>query len=354
VRFGVAVLSNAITTSVAFSDTPTARQVSDQQAIGLPSIFADGAVSISAVDFEGDVASRPNGDRSVTIIDWVQLGRFVAGLDSIASPEEFQRADCAPRATLGNGVISLTDYVQAGRYAIGLDPLTPAGGPTSGASLVGGGIQPAGSGDVLSALNASIVQGQTNTVRVALEARGNENALSFSLSYDPLKLAFIGVTSGAGAAGASLTTNTSQASAGRIGIVLALPPDSTLAAGTQELLQLQFVGLATAPSSAVLAFGDQPVGRETSDAFARVLPTSYSSGTVKVTPPPGPPLHFTHSGESLYITWASSAAGFVLESAATLSGSAWNPVPGVIDVGDQKLSILSLSGTERYFRLRKP
>ena len=67
----------------------------------------------------------------MTIADWVQVGRFVAGLDVVANDDEFLRADCAPRANLGNGHLTVTDWVQAGRYAVGLDPLTIVGGPTA-------------------------------------------------------------------------------------------------------------------------------------------------------------------------------------------------------------------------------
>jgi len=57
-------------------------------------------------------------------------------LDTPANGGEFQRADCAPRATLGNGLITVSDYVQAGRYAAGLDDLVPAGGPTAPINLL--------------------------------------------------------------------------------------------------------------------------------------------------------------------------------------------------------------------------
>ena len=45
------------------------------------------------------------------------VGRFVAGLESPDVGSEFQRADCAPRDTLGDGRMSIIDWAQAGRYA---------------------------------------------------------------------------------------------------------------------------------------------------------------------------------------------------------------------------------------------
>lgn len=355
VRFAAAAPTNAEITPITFGDVPTTRQLSDQHATRLTAIFEGGTVSISAVDFEGDVASRPDGDRALNILDWVQVGRFVAALDTVSSPAEFQRADCAPRLTRGNGTIRVTDFVQAGRYAVGLDPLTPAGGPTSEEALGerGGGFQPASSGRTLRLLNTSIAQGQTNLVSAVLEASGNENALGFSVAFDPLKLGYVGVVNGAGAAGASLTVNASQESAGRLGIVFALPPGSTLAAGSQELVLVQFLALAPASSTATVSFDDNPVARETSDSLATALNTTYTSGTISVTPSPGPPLRLTRSGNSLLISWPSSAKGFELEATAGALGGGWSPVPGVIDLGEQQLAIVNVTGAERYFRLRK-
>jgi hypothetical protein len=67
-----------------------------------------------------DVAPRPNGNGAVTIGDWAQVGRFVAGLD-LPTADQFFRAD-ANR----NGFLSISDWVLCGRYAAGMDPPTPA------------------------------------------------------------------------------------------------------------------------------------------------------------------------------------------------------------------------------------
>jgi hypothetical protein len=89
--------------------------------------------TINPAGLEADVSPRPNGNNngSVSISDWVQTGRFAAGLDIPNAGSEFQRADSAPRSTFGNGSITISDWVQAGRYAAGLDPVTPASGPTA-------------------------------------------------------------------------------------------------------------------------------------------------------------------------------------------------------------------------------
>ncbi|HKZ78600.1 MAG TPA: hypothetical protein VJ124_09875 [Pyrinomonadaceae bacterium] len=73
---------------------------------------------------------RNSNTGTISIADWVQLGRFVSGLDLLGCDSEFVRADVAPRDTRGNGSLTISDWVQAGRYAAGLDLAVPVGGPT--------------------------------------------------------------------------------------------------------------------------------------------------------------------------------------------------------------------------------
>jgi len=354
ITFLVAPVLNQITVPVTFGNQPTLRQLSDVHAQVLPAVFVGGTVSISDSQFEADVAPRPSGDRSVATIDWVQMGRFVARLDTVSGPNEFQRADCAPRATKGNGKLSASDWVQAGRYAVGLDPLTVLGGPTGESKGEGGFAAASTSGRQLCLANTSIAQGQTNTVPVTLACQGNENAATFSVTFDTAKLAFVSATPGAGSAGGLLNLNTSEVSQGRLGVAMAAQPGTTFPQGTREILKLQFATLVTAPATATLGFGNVPVPREVSDATANPLAAEYTAGTVTVTPLPGPPLRVTRTGNSLFITWPSSATGFELEGTAGAFGTAWSAVPGVIDLGEQKLAIVPIGGGERYFRLKKP
>jgi hypothetical protein len=110
----------------------------------------------------------------------------------------------------------------------------------------------------------------------------------------------------------------------------------------------------SAPATTTLSFGNIPVPREVSDVAANALAAEYTTGTVTVTPPPGPPLRVTRTGNSLFITWPSSATGFELEGTAGALGTDWSLVPGVIDLGEQKLAIVPIGASEHYFRLKKP
>lgn len=279
VNFTVASGANANSTPIDFGDLPVRREVSDTNASALPAIYTPGAVTFAS-GLEGDLAPRPNGDGAVTITDWVQIGRFVAGQDT-PSGSEFQRADTAPRETRGNGALTVTDWVQAGRYAAGIDTPTPAAGPAAPGSP--GRMQSltsnrAGARQV-HVFNASPERGGRKTMIIALDAEGDENALGFSLTFDPAQLRFVSAAVGVGATGATLHVATSQASRGQLGLALALPAGQTIAAGPRQVVVLTF---APNPNSnaatTAIGFGDLPVQREVSDVNARALPASFVVG----------------------------------------------------------------------------
>ena len=165
--------------AISFGDNPTVRQLVDAQAGTLSAAYSSGNVALSASILEGDSSPRPNGDRAVTVSDWVLLGRYAARLDYPTNTSEFQRADCAPRSTFGDGAIKVTDWVQVGRYAGAADPLTVVGGPTTempgGGS--GGSVPKDGSDRSLLVANNTWFIGQTGVVSVVLKGIGNESAL---------------------------------------------------------------------------------------------------------------------------------------------------------------------------------
>lgn len=132
-RFTVAANAPVGPTQITFGDNPVPRSCSGFLGNLIALTWVDGAINIeppTQTAYEGDVAPRLTGDETILAPDVTQLRRFAAGLDTIATTGEFQRADMAPRATLGDGVINSSDVVQARRYATALDPLTIGGGPT--------------------------------------------------------------------------------------------------------------------------------------------------------------------------------------------------------------------------------
>lgn len=234
---------------------------------------------------KGDVIPRNNPNGTVGITDWVQVGRFVAGLSEVANSCEFTRADCAPKATCGNGFLTTTDWVQAGRYAAGLDvpaammdcpPPSLVGAPAKAKQAKSG--TPRG----LSFTNASIVRGTTNCLPVVFTSQGDENGFGFSIQFDTNLLTFVSAQRGLDASNAvQFLVNTSSLPFGLVGIAFVLPTDTSLPAGLRTIANLCF--RAKAGSDTVLTpleFTDEPVLREIADPLATVLPTTYEDGQV--------------------------------------------------------------------------
>jgi hypothetical protein len=245
--------------------------------------------------FEADIMPEPNGDNAATISDWVKVGRLVAGLDTVLNSSEFQRADCAPRMvgtnlTLGDDRLSVADWTQAGRYAAGLDALTPAGGPTQpvvGSQAKPLDITPKIVGRKLTVSSLTAWQGAEIEVPVLLSgAEGNENALGFSLTFDPKRLAYLGATLGKDATGAWLMPNAVRANEGVIGLPLALPVGQSLGSGLLEMARVRFAVVGAAGSTG-LQLADAPVVCELVDAGANPLAMALTSGAVQVVPQPG-------------------------------------------------------------------
>ena len=202
------------------------------------------ALTVDPVAYEADTVPRPNGNGNgeVTISDWVQVGRFAVGLDTLNPGSEFQRADCAPLATFGDGKITLLDWVQAGRYVVGLDPINKAAGPTASVPTALATIanEPffTEATRTVRVLNGNFQRGQINSLAVELDAQGNENALSFSWNFDPKLLSFYTATT---PAGMNLTINQKLATQGKVGFMLALPAEQFFPTGTRTLLHVQFI-----------------------------------------------------------------------------------------------------------------
>jgi hypothetical protein len=353
VNFVVAVLTNATTATNSFSDQPTPRQLWDAQLNPQPAIYSNGTVAITAATaFEGDVFPRPGGDKSATLSDWLQMARYVARLDYPTNAAELQRADCAPRSTLGDGAITVTDWVQAGRYAFGLDPLTAVGGPSSEAPYSGAGPS---AGRVVTAGTVTLFQGRSGTVRITLASQGNENALGFSLSFDPSLVSFTGASLGADAGGATLYVNTAQASSGRVGFALARGVGNTFPAGTREILMLNFQASSSVAGSFAPAFGDLPVPRDVSDAMAVALPASYASSTIVVTPIPS--LRIALEEQAVRLTWPLWATNFLLQQSdgATPVPWTWTNLPVSVATSNNECAVtLPLSSAREFYQLYLP
>ena len=137
---------------------------------------------------------------------------------------------------------------------------------------------------VVRVVESSGSPGGSASVPVEFVAQGDENALGFSVTFDPAVLSNPVAALGTGAAGASLNTNTTQTATGKLGVALALPAGQTFAAGTRQLLAVTFnVTAGTITTSTPVGFGDQPIAREVASATATALTATWTGGTVTIT-----------------------------------------------------------------------
>jgi hypothetical protein len=368
VSLTAATLNTTTSTPISFGDQPTARELSDPEAVALAANFFATTILIPAADIEGDVTPRPNGDRATTITDWVQLGRYAARLDYPTNAGEYQRADCAPRSTGGDGAITVADWVQAGRYAAALDPATRAGGPTNDVGpLVGtasgvpkdsrSGLDPRAKGLTPRQLRVAasyLVPGEPGVIPVVLEAQGNENALGFSLAFDPAVFAYTNVSLGANGAGATIQVNALGASQGKLAVVLTLPVGQAFPAGSREVIRVMLTPLSSAVGVYPLALTDQPVVRQVVDPTALPLSTDYLNGNVVVNPLPT--LNIAPATRNITLSWPLWATNFTLQEAdgAALPSLNWTNVPAQLGISNNSaVTTLPVTNATKLYRLAR-
>lgn len=126
-----------------------------------------------------------------------------------------------------------------------------------------------------------------NKLRVAIElsAQGDEAATGFSLNFDPTVLSNPILTAGDDGAGGVLTVNSSQAAAGKIGVILDRAPTDVWASGYRFIVLAEFDVIASPPATTVISFGDDPVKMQTVDGLTNSLAATYSPATIELLAP---------------------------------------------------------------------
>ena len=125
---------------------------------------------------------------------------------------------------------------------------------------------------------------------IALEATGNENAISFTLEFDASRLEFMEAVTGPDAPlSASFFTNTQDARLGQVGFVFALSPGERVQAGQRRLLQATFQRQSAVRTDLTFAFGDAVLPRIAADVLANQIEATFESSTVAWPATPSPP-----------------------------------------------------------------
>jgi hypothetical protein len=351
ITFQIAVVTNAVTTSVTFGNQFTPEQVSDPSPQVLPAVFMPGVVIISPTELEGDVSPRFTGDEVLSVTDWIQEGRFVAGLDTITDPSEFQRADCAPRSTLGDGQLTVADWAQVGRYVSDADQPTAAGGPSTPQPQVRKAIHPIKDGGTPALTLIPLTQGsQTTSVSVQLSSQGEVNSLGFSVSFNRAIIQFVNASLGAGISNAMYIPNTGPATNGSVGFLVGLL-SGTFPAGSTPLVNLTFASVGYSNTTS-LVFSGAVTACDMVDTNTAEVSANFVNAVLNVGGSPWPALSIVPSGDSIALSWPSSATGLRLQSASTLDGT-WSDVSATPAInGDSMVFTTSAPTNTIYYRLK--
>ncbi|WCJ61264.1 immunoglobulin domain-containing protein [Fontisphaera persica] len=356
--------SQTTSTTISFTGWPLAQQVANARAQVLPAQYFSGTVSLVPTEYEADVAPRGDPDRQVTVIDWVQVGRYVAALDTPAPGREFQRADCAPRGEGGNGILSATDWVQAGRFAAGLDPLMVLSGPTNFVDVSDpppGLVRQAlpakaanGNACTVTVAETTLVLGQEVTVPVVLHGSGGEGALTFSLQFNPASLTFVRAQALAPAgASAILNQNTAQAAQGRVGFALSLQAGQSFSAGQQQVVLVTFRAQPEARGPVALSFASQPVAREVATVDAQPVANTTWTGRVLPLALPAPEVSTSAEAGRLTFRWPAALSGVYLEATDDLASPNWTRVNLTAEAVDGKMQLnIPADAARKFYRLR--
>jgi hypothetical protein len=256
---------------------------------------------------------------------------------------------------LGDGQLKVTDWVQAGRNLSGLDALLAIGGPSSEVAPVLAG--PSAS-RLLRVVNTNVLQGETVTLSVLLEAQGNENAVGFTLNFDQVALGVSGVELGDNAASATLQPNLNQTTSGRLGVALSLPTGETFSPGAEEIVRVTLNASGSASGAFAISLGDQLVTRCVADVLANELPVSFANGTLTIAPlVTSPVISISPSGTNVVLSWPIAAGSFKLQSLNSPSGLSgyWSNMPVTLQTnGPTVNATLPVTNRSSFFRLVYP
>jgi hypothetical protein len=192
-----------------------------------------------------------------------------------------------------NSWITITSSTNgSGSTSVSYSLVANPGGLRMGNVYVGGTpfrITQAGTVRVVRMTGMDVARGQTNRVRVILEALGNENAVGLSVSFDTNQLAFVQAVRGVDATNLNATFNVNASAGslaqGRVGFALGLDIGSgtTFPPGSNVVAELLFRGTpGTAFATTTVGFTNSPVFPEISDVDANTLTASFVPAQVNV------------------------------------------------------------------------
>jgi hypothetical protein len=238
--------------------------------------------------------------------------------------------------------------VHAGRYALNLDPLTLVN--PAGPEVV---VSKARAKDgqtpnrILQVATVPAKRGQTIAVPVSLLCATNENAVGFTVRYNPNQLSFNSFAVGSAINSGRWNVNTNQP--GKVGFTLAVSPGKTLPAGTNQMGILTFAANTNASGAAALTLDSSVVKLQTADFLANSLTTAYVNGAVVL--PSQPTLGAMFNAGQLQFNWSLSTGTYQIQTADQPAGP-WTTVtlPYTTNGNSVSCSLVS-TNQQKFFRL---
>jgi hypothetical protein len=254
--------------------------------------ITEGAAT-AAGTFESDMSPRSSGDGAVLSTDINLIRQFVVGLlTPDPTTNEFQRADAAPFASRGDGLLTAGDIIQARRYAVGLDLLQTAAGPLGPAQtrIADPNVSHDDnerSGTSVKIMPSTGITGGKVTVPINLVApSGSVSAASFTLHFDSRVLTNPTVSSTDLSNGSVVTINNKKQNKGELTILI----DSDKSLVTDEdkpLVLITFDVAADArPGRTKVTFGTSAGGSAIADQYGDLLPAYFSGGLLTISSGP--------------------------------------------------------------------
>lgn len=303
--------------AVGFQDAPLARAIDGDPAAAAGFAWEDGQVVVSATGLEGDIYPWPCGDgvvddRDAHLAMLIVLGAVELPMDAAA----FQRLDCAPIDTCGDGIIDMADQVAILRYASGQEPPQAACGPvmpSADARITGPLPLSPGSRALWLDAPVEVPRGSSFWVPLVLDANGDEHALSASLTFDPDVLAYQGMGLLGPATNGVFLPNLEMAAQGTMAIGLVLADGQTYAAGAHAVAEILFTALeGEGTVDAALAFAQVPAECRITGLDAAPLASGYFGALVTVrdevaasaAPPPESGVAVALSMNQIQVSWS--------------------------------------------------
>jgi hypothetical protein len=182
---------------------------------------------------------------------------------------------------------------------------------------------------------------------------GNENSLGFSVSFDPAVIQFVSASLGGGATGATLVANTNAAAYGQLGFIVGLFPPSTFAAGTLQIVTLNFTSVYFSNTTSLL-FANSPISCVVADTNAVALTASYQTGSLVVAGAPWPTLGITATGTNVLLSWPVTPSLFSVQTLPTYGGSWLNTSGTPVTNGGSVILTLPAPVNSGFYRLIAP